>query len=604
MKIMHFMSVAAGRRFGLAAFLVGSAASFPACAKTLEVAHGGADTAVGTTDAPLKTIQKAANLALPGDTVLVHAGVYRETVTAARSGEPGRPITFRAAAGEHVVISGTEPLTGWERIGDGIYSTPAAADFYKSSFNFADQVFVDEQMLNFARWPNTSLDLSSPKKASFSKFISKTRDEATKWTTAVFEDDQLSPATDGCYVGSQIMIQPNYDGWSWTLTGEVIAQTGKRLTIRTRNNAGKDGNAGAYDDRSRYYLFGTRKLLDADGEFFHDTDAGRLLLRTPDGSDPSKHQIEMRKRDMAFILDGKSYVVVQGFELFACSLTTDLRVGDGVGHDHDGADRYPWRSGGDVSTSHHVLIDGLTVRYPSHFTDMSGHFFLQWGTNTGIIASGSNQTVQNCHIQYSAGNGISCQGRNNKILNNLIEDVSYQQVDCSAINTTATTDSYDTEIAYNTVRRTGRSGITPRGLTNSDPQHLVARIHHNDVGEFMLQDWDGGGMYAFGHDAKFARVDHNWWHDGPGHTTSGIYTDFEKNWVMDHNVIWNVDWAIHLEGAHSSGVVDALVYNNSAYSTGSFVGIGNGQAPGSTYINNVANHDFGKGAAGGTGSTQ
>ena len=567
-------------------------------AKTIHVSATGQDESAGTEHAPLRTIQKAADAATPGDVVIVHAGIYRETVTVPRSGEPGHPITYRAAPGEHVVINGTEPVVGWRDDGHGAYTAAAAADFYRSAFNFADQVFVDGQALNFARWPNASSDLSNPKKSSLTKFISKTRDNATNWTTSVFEDDQLLPKTDDYYVGCQIMIQPNYDAWSWTLTGEVIAQKGNRLTIRSRSNMGKDGKQDVYDDRSRYYLFGARKLLDADGEFFHDVNVGQIVVRMPDGSDPATHQVEMRRRDMGFILDGKSYIAIQGFELFACSLTTDMRAGDGVGYDLNGAERYPWRSGGDVSTSHHILIDGISVKYPSHFTDMSGHFFLQWGTNTGLVVSGSNQTIQNCHIQFSAGNGISCQGRDNKILNNLIEDVSYQQVDCSGINTCGTTDSYDTEIGYNTIRRTGRSGITPRGLTNTDVHHVVARIHHNDVGEFMLQDWDGGGMYAATHNANFARVDHNWWHDGPGHTTGGVYIDFEKNWIIDHNVIWNVDWAVHLEGAHTSGVVDALVYNNSAYSTGSFIGIGNGQAPGSFYMNNVANRGFGKAEGG------
>ena len=48
--------------------------------KKLYVAKTGSDFAKGSEDEPLLTINKAASLALPGDTVIVHEGVYREEI--------------------------------------------------------------------------------------------------------------------------------------------------------------------------------------------------------------------------------------------------------------------------------------------------------------------------------------------------------------------------------------------------------------------------------------------------------------------------------------------------------------------------------------------
>jgi hypothetical protein len=89
--------------------------------RTLHVAQkpGADDNNPGTQQAPLKTINRAAQLAEPGDTVLVHAGLYREWVRPARGGTgPDRMITYQAAEGEKVVIRGSkvfdpawEPLT-------------------------------------------------------------------------------------------------------------------------------------------------------------------------------------------------------------------------------------------------------------------------------------------------------------------------------------------------------------------------------------------------------------------------------------------------------------------------------------------------------------
>jgi hypothetical protein len=65
----------------------------------------------GSADSPFPTIQEAADIAEPGQTVLIGAGRYRETVTPADSGTEGQPITFEGAPGEEVVIDGTEVLT-------------------------------------------------------------------------------------------------------------------------------------------------------------------------------------------------------------------------------------------------------------------------------------------------------------------------------------------------------------------------------------------------------------------------------------------------------------------------------------------------------------
>jgi hypothetical protein len=83
---------------------------------TLHVATDGDDAKDGAEDRPLRTISRAAELARPGDTVLVHGGTYREWVKPRRGGlSDTRRITYQAAPGEHVVIKGSEQVTGWER---------------------------------------------------------------------------------------------------------------------------------------------------------------------------------------------------------------------------------------------------------------------------------------------------------------------------------------------------------------------------------------------------------------------------------------------------------------------------------------------------------
>ncbi|MCA9138721.1 MAG: right-handed parallel beta-helix repeat-containing protein [Planctomycetales bacterium] len=85
------------------------------------------DTNAGIETAPLKTINRAAQLARPGDTVLVHQGIYRERVAPARSGSQEQPIVYTAAPGEEVVIKGSDVFRPqWKKVSesDRVYQAP------------------------------------------------------------------------------------------------------------------------------------------------------------------------------------------------------------------------------------------------------------------------------------------------------------------------------------------------------------------------------------------------------------------------------------------------------------------------------------------------
>jgi len=60
-------------------------------------ARKGNDANNGTASAPWRSVQKAANSAHPGDTVLVVQGDYPERIHVTRSGAPDRPVTLQAS---------------------------------------------------------------------------------------------------------------------------------------------------------------------------------------------------------------------------------------------------------------------------------------------------------------------------------------------------------------------------------------------------------------------------------------------------------------------------------------------------------------------------
>ena len=115
--------------------------------RVLHVTTTGSDQSDGSEASPFRTIGRAAELAQAGDRVVVHEGEYREWVRPARGGlSNNRRIAYEAAEGEHVVIKGSEPITGWERLGDtgGTVWTVQVPNELFGTFNpFAEEIVGD-----------------------------------------------------------------------------------------------------------------------------------------------------------------------------------------------------------------------------------------------------------------------------------------------------------------------------------------------------------------------------------------------------------------------------------------------------------------------------
>ncbi len=81
------------------------------------VAPAGSDTNPGSSGSPFQTLQKAAEVAGPGDTVVVRPGTYTggsRMVSLSRSGEPGNPITFLSERRWGAILDGRDQsLVAW-----------------------------------------------------------------------------------------------------------------------------------------------------------------------------------------------------------------------------------------------------------------------------------------------------------------------------------------------------------------------------------------------------------------------------------------------------------------------------------------------------------
>ncbi len=111
---------------------------------TYHVAKAGSNHNPGTAERPFQTIQRAADLALPGDTIIVHEGEYREWVNPPRGGLSNfRRITYEAAPGEHVVIKGSERITNWVPTVGNIWKAELPKGFFGQSNPYRKKVWGD-----------------------------------------------------------------------------------------------------------------------------------------------------------------------------------------------------------------------------------------------------------------------------------------------------------------------------------------------------------------------------------------------------------------------------------------------------------------------------
>ena len=462
--------------------------------RTWVVAPWGTDWAPGTFNQPLHTIQEAANVAGWGDTVLIRGGTYHETVRPASGG-----VTFEAYNGENVTVSGADPVSGWQWNGGAVYRAPMPWDLGAGD----NQVFVDGQMINEARWPNTSLDVSHPNLAHIGAYAN-----------GVIYDSTLTQPY-GFWNGATIHITP---GQQWVAyTGTVLNSGPGWIQVYLPPLSGwEQPTAG-----NGYYLTGKFQALDAPGEWYRDN-SGALYVWTPNSDNPGWHDVEAKSRQFAFDLTWRPNITLEGINIFAATVKTD------------------WGS-------QNLTIDHVNASYLSQFTSS----WNGWSppADSGIELNGANSLLENGNIGPSAGDGVYIGNSYVRVTNNVIHDTDYSATDAAAIRVYGS----NTTIDHNTIYNAGRSGITHRVP--------LVNILYNVVHDVLLQTADGGGIYTSGTNGAGSVIAYNQVYNihASGFGGAGIFLDDNSsNYVVHDNTTWNVDTALKLNFTS----YNEQVYNN------------------------------------------
>jgi hypothetical protein len=459
---------------------------------------GASDQNPGTPKQPFATIQKAADMAVAGDIINIREGIYRETITPAHSGTASQPITFRPDGPAAVTVSGADPEDdGWLVYQGSIYQKTVSLPVrgYReritgNSVLLANQVFVGGKMMIEARWPNIA---DSDDLLNRSDFRSVPNGGWSTSDGTVLKDAGI-PEIPGGWRGGTVW----FIGWFVPQSSTINDAAPGEIRFPAKAEE-------KFHDA--YYLTGRLGALDAQKEWFYD--GTKLYLWMPGGGTPSK--VEVKRRNYAFDLSGKSNITLINLSLFAATVTTD-------------------------TNSASITLDGLNARYVSHFVTIPKGIYSH-SQETGIRLMGSSNVVKNCVVAYSAGHGVVLGGHGALAENNRVHDISYGGTYCCGI--WPAPGAARQTITRNTIYRTGRSGI--------DGVYSNKEISYNDIYNFGLINTDLGAIYAAnGADLSGTRVHHNWLHDAGNDAThqfpvgAGIYFDQNaKPSLIDHNVFWN-----------------------------------------------------------------
>ncbi|MBR2500440.1 MAG: DUF1565 domain-containing protein, partial [Clostridia bacterium] len=504
----------------------------------------------GTEKFPFATIQRAAEIAKAGDTVIIHEGTYRETVTPKNDGTVFAPITFTAAEGEKVTISALEPISGFIKYKEDILCKPIQNDLGRG----LNQLFYKGEALNAGRHPNEDTKPDYPDYPSHvPEGLYPTRGNiriTEKGGNIAYSDTDLDQEDNYWRGGSFNTLK----GEAWCMVGGEIVSSSKGKLVLKDYEGTKSYNLGislAEGNDYKYYMevhetdygYITNHIntVDLPGEWFMKDNV--MYFIPPEGADLAK-DFEIKDRMLTIDLRDRKYVTIKGINTIGGGITMSGSNAEGC------------------------VLDGCNFKYIAHhaiYLDQSDYALrpeepkasllsLKAG-ETGICVDGRYQAIVNSTIDYSSATGVTLLGKYHYVNNNVISNCSYAGGYPGCIRITADNDRIKREgnpivgghfITYNTVYNSVR-GVLNMGKSYNGKGYpfTASEIACNRFFNGALASRDTGVTYEYGFNAG---------------------TDILKT-RMRHNFVYNVG---HVDYETSYMVPalyhDGLVANRDTYS--------------------------------------
>jgi parallel beta-helix repeat protein len=350
----------------------------------------------GTAEEPFLTIGKAMSTILPGDSVVVKSGIYRERMIPSASGTSDNPITITAQPGQRVVIAGSEELTGWTQLPVGMArGNPHYPNIYYVELDFEPgRLDENSARMEQAKTPNTGW------------WVVETGSDDTH----VVDTVNLTHADPGYWVGAEMYYRDMRPAIEHRVN--VVGYDPATSTVTV------DGSLSWFDGEGdeaienppqpgidRYQMFNKLEFLDVPGEWVIEDIGGgmfRLYVWPTTSGDANGELYEVTTETGSLIsLGTRSHLVIDGFEVrhtsgyaraINVSGSSDITLQNLIAHDNE-------YMGFAVTDSERII-----VRNSLSFQNGYG---LAIGSSTDIAVYENNvhnNTVDGIVISYDAYN--------------------------------------------------------------------------------------------------------------------------------------------------------------------------------------------------------
>ncbi|ONI45766.1 hypothetical protein AN641_03560 [Candidatus Epulonipiscioides gigas] len=338
------------------------------------------------------SINAALKDAIEGDTIIVHEGIYRETINVTKDN-----ITITAPENEYVLITGNELVTNFvaEPTMPGVYVADVPSNYKEINLPFS-QVFANGNYQNIARFPNYEIDdMMAPLEEG----------SGYGWLTDIHKP---ADTTEG-FVTFRDGTLPNVD-----LTGAIFRGiTGKNSEYVYGTVVSSEDNTISFDAYSRnnwqkstaikpgYHDFGFgfvlhKNLIDISGEWFVEN---RKLYYMPEG-DINNLEIEMQVRKHVLIINNADNVNIENINFVS--------------------------GNAQLTNIEGATINNCTFRYLQPFQMTTSYSIAAFAKSGIYLENATNNTIKNSYIAHTWGNGVYIiSGDNNIISNCILEDIGW-----------------------------------------------------------------------------------------------------------------------------------------------------------------------------------
>ena len=472
----------------------------------------GNDLNIGSLLYPFKSLNYAFSKLNENDTLTIHEGEYYVSKTINLKNN----ITIKAYNKDKVIIKNLVPKLKWINEKDNIWKSKVDDTVL--------QVFVNERPFFQASFPSIEENIYALKNGGFA--IALPSKEIIVPGINKFND--ISGAGFLSIHGINIIA----------INGTVLSQNNDKLKVKSDAFCWKEEFKKEYLDTGKIVLYGKKEFLNDEYEWYLKNKELYLIS----SENPNDKKIEIRESLYVFSLENLKNVTISNISFFGGNINLSESENCKI---KNCVFLYP--------TPFFSFFEGFE-KFNTHFDENNTPYVIEpsnW-SGKGITISGKKNTIENCYIAHSWGDGITIWGENQLIKNNIIEDCDWISNDCANVTITGKNHTF----INNSLSKSSRSLLIHRDIENSI-------INYNEFSKNGFNCEDLGMTASYISDGKNTEIAYNYLHDSKAQIRShGIYLDNgNSNYKVHHNIISNILNAIQL----NIPAKNILVYNNSIY---------------------------------------